>query len=209
MGNNFNNPWLSVWVRPRKTVRAFLDSAEPEKGMIPIAMLSGIINALNRASVRNLGDDTGLLSIFVVAILGGAFFGIIGLYLGSAIIKITGGWIGGQGEYSELRAAFTRGINVPTVLIGTLWVPELLLFGADMFTSEMPSLAGSPVLYAIYCFFILLELVFGVWGFIISMKSIGEAHRFSAVKAFWSVLIPGGILLGILVVFMLFLSVAL
>jgi hypothetical protein len=41
--------------------------------------------------------------------------------------------------------------------------------------------------------------VLGFWGFIVSLKCIGEVHRFSAWRALIAVLIPGLIVIIVLV----------
>lgn len=200
MGTNVS-PWWQIWIRPRNTIRAILESANPERHMILIAVLSGVINALNRTSIRNLGDQHSLTFIALLSLIGGSIAGIIGLYLTSAVLKITGGWLGGRGTYSDLRVAITRGVNAPATLIGLLWVLELILFGKEMFTTVTPRIDHSSTLSLTLLLISLLEVVLAIWVFVIACKSIGEAHQFSALKAFWSALIPGIILVGVIVLF--------
>lgn len=195
--------WLTIWTRPRSTIRAFLESTHPKRSIIPLAMGGGVVYAINMASSRNMGDQMPLYMILLISLLVGSISGIIALYVGSFILKITGTWLGGEGSFGDLQVAIARGIAAPTILAGLLWVPELLLFGSEMFTEYTPRLEGSLVLYILYLLLMLVEVILAVWSFVLSVKSIGEAHRFSAVKAFWSWMLPGLILMGIVVLFVL------
>ncbi|RCW44922.1 YIP1 family protein [Paenibacillus prosopidis] len=201
-------PWLSVWVRTRETIRQFLDSSNPASNMIVIALLAGIVNALNQASSKGYLDDSSIGALIFVVIAGGMIGGLVSLYFLSFILKWTGSWLGGAGTSAELRVAVTRGINVPVIMVGILWIPELLLFGQELFTTEMPRVDASPILTGLYYFFLGIEVILSVWSIIIALKAIGEAHRFSAWKALWSVIIPGIILVFIICIIMIIASVA-
>ncbi|OBZ11820.1 hypothetical protein A8L34_15945 [Bacillus sp. FJAT-27264] len=196
-------PWLSVWTAPRRTIRGFLDSGNPRRNMIWLSMAAGFLSALGRASSKNLGDAMSLPTIFLMSIPAGIVGGLFTLYVGSFLLKIIGGWLGGQGSRAELQTALARGLFMPAVLLGLMWVPELLFLGKEMFTSEMPSLESNMAALLVYFICVVLELVFGVWSFIITMKAIGEAHRFSAWKALLSSVMPILILLVLFFLVML------
>lgn len=201
-------PWLSVWTRPRDTIRQFLNSSNPTKHMIVIAMLSGVISSLNQASTKNQLDEMSWISLTIIIILAGMVGGIISLYLCSIILRWTGSWFGGTGTSVDMRVALTRGVNVVLILAGVIWIPELLLFGKEMFTADTPRIDDSAVLSGLLVFFSLIEVVLGIWGCIIGLKAIGEAHQFSAWKALWSVVVPVIILIFILVFLGIVLSIA-
>jgi hypothetical protein len=54
-----DNPWLSIWTKPRATVR-YLVKNDPDRHVPLLAVLGGIANALGRASQRSLGDQMPL-----------------------------------------------------------------------------------------------------------------------------------------------------
>ncbi len=189
--------WRLVWIKPRQVIRQWLESSDPGKNMIAISMVAGMIEALNRASTRNAGDDLSLPLLFIAVIAGGGIGGLIMLYLFPAILRVTGGWLGGKGSSSDLRVALVRGWFVPMILIGLLWIPELLLFGSDMFTSETPRIDGSPLLATLFYSLLFMESLLSIWAFVIALKSIGEAHGFSAWKALLTIVIPLAALLGV------------
>ncbi|MGM0883928.1 MAG: YIP1 family protein [Bacillota bacterium] len=201
-------PWLRVWMRTRETIRHFLDSSNPTRHMIIIALLAGIVNALNQASSKGYLDDSSVGALIFVVIAGGIIGGLVSLYFLSIVLQWTGSWLGGTGTSAELRVAITRGINVPVIMVGILWIPELLLFGQELLTTEMPRMDESPLLTGLYYLFLGTEGILGVWSIFIALKAIGEAHRFSAWKALWSVIIPGIILVFIIFIIVIIASVA-
>jgi hypothetical protein len=201
-------PWLNVWVRTRETIRQFLDSSNPPRHMIVIALLAGIVNALNQASSRGYLDDSSLGTLIFVVIAGGIIGGLVSLYFLAVVLQWTGSWLGGTGTSAELRVAVTRGINVPAIMVGILWIPEILLFGQELFTTEMPRVNASPLLTGLYYLFLGTEGILGLWSIFIALEAIGEAHRFSLWKALGSVVIPVIILLLIIFIIMIIASVA-
>jgi hypothetical protein len=53
-----------------------------------------------------------------------------------------------------------------------------------VFPGRLPLI--DPAFYKV----IVVEGVLGIWGFVISLKCVGEVHRFSAWRAFLAILIP-------------------
>jgi len=181
--------WFTVWVKPRTVVRQFLDSSNPTKNMIVISMAAGALTSLDQASSRSVGDQMPLFLILLLALVVGSLGGIVALYLGSALLTWVGGWLGGDGEHEELRVALTRGVNIPTIILGMIWVPQLLLFGVEMFMEQTPRIENSVLLTMLLLLFAFIEIILGIWIFVISLMAIGEAHGFSAWKALGTMLI--------------------
>lgn len=175
------HPWFSMWVRPRATIRAILDT-NPTYGVIVLASLSGVIDILNRAARRSAGDKIEFETILLGAITLGPLAGIAGVYIGGWLLRLTGGWLGGKGDARSLRAAIAWG-GVPTLWAGLLWIPQLALIGEEMFTEQMPRTSENPPLLAFLLSTALVELVVAIWGFVVGLKAVGEAHRFSAWRA--------------------------
>ena len=84
-----NRPLLNIWFRPRVTIRAIIDS-EPEKYVLLLAFLAGIVRAFDLASEMNYGDTLPFAGILLIAVgLGGAG-GWISLFLSGAVLRWTG-----------------------------------------------------------------------------------------------------------------------
>jgi hypothetical protein len=108
-------------------------------------MLGGVIQTLNNASQRNTGDQLPLAAILGVALIAGPIGGLIGLYIGGALMALAGRLIGGKGTSAELRPALAWS-QVPVLATIPIWILQLALIGHQMFTSEAPILEERPAL---------------------------------------------------------------
>ena len=172
------NPWFSIWTQPRLTMRMVLDS-DPTRMVLLLAMIGGFANALDRASVQSGGDVMSVPVIFAIAAIGGPIFGLIQLYLGGLLVRWTGGWIGGKGSPEGIRAAIAWP-NVPLIWALLLWIPELLLYGDEMFRSVTPRMEENwlPALV-----FGAAEMTIGVWTIVIFVICLSEVQGFSVWRA--------------------------
>lgn len=186
------SPFFSIWVKPRETIRGIVDT-NPSKYVIPLTLVAGIGQALNRLSSQSAGDTISLTSILIMGILLGPIGGIVSLYLGGALYSWVGNKLGGQASSQEVRTAIAWSF-VPFIFVMPLWIPELLIFGEELFTSSTPRMDANPFLIILLLGFILLESIAGFWSFIVLLKTLGEVHRFSAWKAL------GTIILGSLII---------
>lgn len=186
------SPFLQIWVKPRETIRKIV-AMDPTKYVIPLAMLAGVGQALDRASSRSIGDSIPLVAILAICVILGPIGGLISLYIGGALFRWSGSLLGGQATSQEVRAAIAWS-SVPTTAVLPLWIPELLIFGEELFTSATPRIAANPFLTILLLGFAAIEIIAAIWAFVISLQSLGEVHRFSAWKAL------GAIILGILVI---------
>ena len=199
------NPWLSIWTKPRRTMRQILDD-DPERLVLVLAALGGISQALDNASTRSAADHLSLLAVLAGAVALGAVGGIVGLYVSAVVLRVTGSWLGGTASSRELRAALAWP-NVLTAWALLLWIPELLLFGRELFTTEMPRTDASlPLTVTFFCF-AFVEIVIAIWSVVVVVKCVAEAQRFSAWRALGSICVAIafvlGVLLAILVPFLL------
>jgi hypothetical protein len=173
------NPWLWIWIRPRAVLRQILDT-DPTRFVLPIAMIVGFVEVLDGASAGSLGDRVSLTTIFLIALIGGPIGGLLSVYLYGWLVGVTGRWFGGSGQTADLRAAIAWG-SVPGLWLALLWIPQLALFGKEMFTEETPKLdEASPALASVFMGLAALELVGAVWSLVVLCKTVAEAHRFSA-----------------------------
>ncbi|WP_203247757.1 YIP1 family protein [Sporosarcina beigongshangi] len=192
------NVWTAVWLRPKEAARYAIDF-KPMRFAIILALIAGIFDMLNGASQNDLGDTMSLTKIFVVAIIMGPILGIIGWWISAGIATIVGTWLGGIGRFEELKKAFAITF-IPVIVGGILWIPDLLLLGQSLFTEDT-IITGGKFIWLLFSGTI--SFIIGVWGFVISIMAIAEAHQFSAWRGFWTVVIPA--ILIFIVVFIFFL----
>ncbi len=181
METNYSSPWISMWLHPRRTICQIVDT-DPDRAVLLLAAIAGIGKVLDKASTKSSGDLISFPSIFLLAVILGPLSGIISLYIGGALLRWTGRWIGGRADARDIRCAIAWS-SVLAIWAMLLWIPELLLFGKEMFTSKTPNIDASIALTTLLWIFIILEIVLGLWTFVVFLKCLGEVQGFSAWKA--------------------------
>jgi hypothetical protein len=192
------NPFLTIWTRPRATIRAIVDT-DPTYRVLALTSASGIVGALNNAAQRNAGDRLPVSAILGMAIVVGPIGGLIGLYVGAWFLGLSGRWLGGRADSEDIRSALAWSA-VPTLVVIPIWIIQLAVFGHEMFTSAMPSVEANPLLYIVVIATAVAETVLAIWSFVIVLKTLGEVQGFSAWRAFGSMLLITLIILIPLVV---------
>jgi hypothetical protein len=183
------NPWLSMWTKPRETIRQIIET-DPEHLTAVVAALSGIATTLDRASSRDFGDRMPLAAVLGMAVIVGAVGGVIGVRLGAVLVEFTGNWLGGRGIREHIRAALAWG-SVPTAWMLVPWAIVLLIAGGDLFTAETPYLDEHPGLALLTLVPLLVILVMAIWSPFVLSKALAEVQGFSAWRALGNVLLAG------------------
>ncbi|TBX23888.1 hypothetical protein TK45_06440 [Bowmanella sp. JS7-9] len=147
-----------------------------------LSAVSGFLHALDRASMRDMGDKYDITTIIAIAAISGPIGGIIGLYLGGALLRWVGNWMGGTGSSETIRAAIAWS-SVPVIWAGLLWIPAIAMFGDVLFTSDTSSLDGNLGLAVALIVYGLIEIVIGVWAIVVFLKCLGQVQGFSAWMA--------------------------
>ncbi len=62
---------------------------------------------------------------------------------------------------------------VPIAWSLLLWIPELLIFGTELFSHSAPSVAASPLLFLS---FKVAEAVLGCWALVLLLKSLARSR---------------------------------
>jgi len=189
------SPFFSIWIEPRATIRRIVES-DPTRNVLALAAIGPAINSLISqwsAVINGTAHPSVLWPLWVafsVAIQ--AAFGILFLYIFAAVFRWSGSLLGGTATSVEVRAALAWS-QVPAI------VAEIILLFALFAGVPMPKMLPGrlPLIDPAFYKVMVVEGVLGIWGFIISLKCIGEVHRFSAWRAFLAILIPPIIVLVI------------
>ena len=187
------NPWFSMWLHPRRTIRRIVET-NPDRLVLLLAAVGGIVEALINASSDSKGENMSLQAILLTSLIGGPLMGVIGLWLGGALLRWTGGWIGGQADSRRIRATLAWA-NVPLVWSLLLWIPALLLFGAELFAAATPILDASTMLSGLYMVFSFGIGIVSIWAFVVFLHALGEVQGFSAWKALSNSILAGLVVL--------------
>jgi hypothetical protein len=188
------DPWLSMWLRPRATVRHLVDT-RPRDGVLLLTALGGIAESLDRMSGRNAGDTMSLPVVLIVAVVFGPLGGLIGLYFGAWLISVSGRWMGGNAGTEPIRTALAWG-NLPNVAGLLLWLPAIALVGREMFTETAPQLDAQPLFGLLLLPLGLVWIALGLWSIVLILQGIGEVQGFSAWKALGNLLLAALLFLG-------------
>jgi hypothetical protein len=181
------NPFLTIWTRPRATMRAIM-SSNPAYRVLPLAIAGGMLETLQFESMLFVGDQLSVPAIVLIAIILGPPVGLALLYVGAWLVAMTCRLLRGQANSREVRAALAWS-SVPLLATGPIWILRLALLGRELFTVEKPSLMSSPgMAYFLIATFI-PELILQVWWLVVTVKALGEVQRFSAWKALTSMLL--------------------
>ena len=98
------------------------------------------------------------------------------LYFSAFFTRWVGSWFGGTGSGEGIRTAIVWGGCIPGLQFAIAFI--ILVFVGNTL------LSGANLGQTVGIIFTGLYIVFGLWIWIISLKAIAEAHRFSSLKAF-------------------------
>jgi hypothetical protein len=198
------NPWLTIWTRPRATIRGIVET-KPGYGVLRIALLYSLFTAFSQLQSYTMAPREfrpGMLGLFC----------LVGLLVWAPLIFLmgwlyagVGRWLGGQATAREMRAAISWPL-VPMLTTVPLWLVVYVVFAKTIFGSEPFFLPSNSSLFLASLVVMMVQVVLSIWGFVLMLKTIGEVHRFSAWKALGTILlaglVAGVVLLGIVLVFM-------
>jgi hypothetical protein len=196
-------PWISIWTRPRATLRQILD-LDPRQSLFRLAALGGIADAMGVVVGSGLGDTLSPASCLAVALAGGALGGILFLFISSGLILVAGRWLGGRGGIARVMAAVAWS-SVPEIWGLLLWLPRGALLGDEVFLETPSRIEGNPPAALFLGLLVLAQGLIGLWGFLVALKCIGEAHQFSALRAFGTLVVVA-LLAGAPLVLLMFLA---
>jgi hypothetical protein len=172
------NPWLSIWTRPRATIRAIVDS-DPRRHVMALIVLAGFFNALNRAAEKGTGDQLGIPGVIGTACVA-AVIGIPIWYLIAAYARWAASLWGSNASTVEVRAAIAWA-GTPIIMWNfLLWPLQLLLWGGEVFSSNTPTLDAAE-LQIVWGLFACAVVVF-IWSSVVGLKTLAEVHGFTVAK---------------------------
>lgn len=176
---NVVNPWFSIWVRPRGTIRQIVDS-NPDHHVLLLAILSGIFRALDNATEQELGDDLSILAIIVMSLVFGSIGGLLSLYVGGAVFRWSGSLFGGVAPSEHVRTVIAWS-SVPDVVLLIIFIPIIIIFGSDWFSSSPTFMDESEILsFLLVGGLAFLGLALVLWRAFLFVKCLAEVHKFSA-----------------------------
>ena len=199
------NPWLTIFTQPRETIRKIL-RFNPKYHVLLLAMLGGIASAVDKAAANTLGDYMSITAILIFTIIAGAIGGLLSLYVFSGLLKLTGDWIGGKASYRSIRLVYSWSM-VPLVWAMILWIPQILIFGQEVFSSSTAIFDSSRVFILLAALFFIIDFVLWAWSIVILILGLSEAQKFSVWKAMSNILLSAALLLAAMVIIIIILVI--
>lgn len=182
-------PWIRIYFSPRVVVRRGLAEREKNKRyLIGLVYLFGVCFILVQAFFRTLGDHIDITWILASSVMFGFPIGLVLWLMYSGIFYWIGRLLGGCGEWEELRIA-TAWAFIPYVSRLIIGLPQILLFGQELFKSYTVQIELNLLLLLLYVFFMILNIIFVLWFFFVLFVSIAEAHQFTIWQGMGTVLI--------------------
>jgi Yip1 domain len=199
-------PFFTIWTEPRATIRRIVDS-DPTRYVIALAAIGPAMNALAGQWSKALNNNANLSVLWPLWVAASvaiqAALGVLFLFIFGAVFKWSGALLGGVASRLEVRAALAWA-QVP----GIAAVIILLIAVLSGIPMPQPTPGTLPHIDPAFYKVLFVESVLAIWGFIVSLKCIGEVHRFSAWRALAAILIPF-LIVVVAVGFLIFLVVRL
>ncbi len=171
--------WLTILFRPRATIRRILDSGRT-RAAGPMTVVFVISIVLPEAYRRSLDKDDWFVRLMIDD-LGPALLAAVGLlYLFGYLIGLAGRWIGGTARAKDVRTAIAWSM-VLLLPCGLIQLAAFLLYGVSTGGPSPSVFDLDQLITRLGLSF--LKVITAVWTIILWVKCVGEAHRFSALKA--------------------------
>jgi hypothetical protein len=190
--------YINIWSRPRAVLR-YIHEHQYEKNMYIILILIGIVNALDRASYKNMGDTKSLTEILISSIVFGGLLGWISFYFYSSLVSWTGGWLKGQATRVSLNRMFTYSM-IPAIHTLAFLFIQILFFGKDIFSSDFGLEFGDYVMGFIYYASALLSFALSIYSIALCVIGTSIVQKFSIGKSILNLLLPVFLLILIIII---------
>ncbi|RYU80719.1 Yip1 family protein [Hymenobacter persicinus] len=186
-----NNPLTTIWFQPRRTLESIL-LYHPDKYVPVLLCLGGIARAVDRASQQNAGDKMGTVAVLLLTFVVGGLTGWIFYYFYAWMLSLTGRWLNGTAGSETFRTVLAWSL-VPTVVSLALLLPEVLLFGDELFKSTPADISFSDSV--IWIVISLIQLTLGIWSLVILVHGISLVQHFTAGRAILNLILPVAVIL--------------
>lgn len=198
------NPFTAIWTRPRAVVRHVIE--EKSSGFIFLLI---VLAGFSAGLLSSLDSEQAfpVLGLLLLALFFGPIGVVVSTALGAGIYLLLGKLFKGQSTYTDMFRAVLAG-QIPQIWLIPVFILWILLFPETYFLQqdEVPFTASD----SLSLIFLLILGIVSIWTFIIQCKAIGEAHRFSAWKGFFIILIPTVLVVAVIAgLFILFFSMLL
>lgn len=135
-----------------------------------------------------MGDNMSTAAVLGIVIILGGLFGWVTYYIYAWCMSVTGEWLNGKSEPSKFRTIIAWAL-IPSICSLILLVPEVIIFGEDLFKSEpMNESLFNTVSWIVFG---LIEIALAIWSTVILVKGMSLIQNFGIGKSFLNMILPG------------------
>ena len=193
------SPWLSIWTKPRATIRRIVDE-NPKRSLWLLAAIYGFSSLLNSFQSVSLGFTLGLIPLVLVALILSPIWGFAVFSVWSWVISWTGRWLKGEGDFQKVRAAYAWSC-VPLAVNDLLWLAMILFFGLPLFLNFPEHHYLTDGLATLLFAILIGKVVLAIWSLVIYLNALAEVQRFSVLRAIGNVILAGLFISAALLIF--------
>jgi hypothetical protein len=201
------NPWLSMWTKPKSTIRKIVDY-NPNFRLYVLSAIYGLVSLISSSQSLALGEKLNFFLILFICLILAPIWGYITFSVSAFFVYFTGKWLKGQANYRQVRASIAWS-NVPMIGNLILWIILFIIFKYDIL-KEFPGAYPITNVQKTLLFTILFaQLVLSIWVIVLYINSLAEVQRFSIGKSILNIIIAIVIIIAILFVISIFYFLAL
>lgn len=181
MSERRRNPWFSMWVKPRETIREVTVS-KSRISLIVLSFIYGWPMTLQLAQLTSLAQSLPIFLILLFSLLLAPFVGALCFALFSCFLWLGGKWLEGKSSFANLfrAVAWSNLTSIPS-LLGWIWL--IFTFRELIFSPDFAGLTLNQLdLFLILAFFI-WQIVSLLWTVILVCIATSEVQGFSIGKA--------------------------
>lgn len=195
--------FIKIWTSPRQVFK-FINDNGYDKYVIYLLVLSGISGAFYRAIEKNMGDNRSLWTIVGTCLIVGGLLGWMPYYFYAALVNWIGKWLKAEGNTNSILMMLSYAL-IPQVVALILLIPQIAIYGNDIFKSDENISDGGLISNFIYYTAIILEFILVIWTIFLCVIGTSEVQKLSIGKAILNLLLPLIVIFVIIVIIVLLL----
>ena len=183
------HPLLSVWLRPRLTVKSFANRAIEKWFYIVIPIVGMVMSIIAAYGIRFSAYDNPV-SLVVLYLLSGALLGMVAFYCLAQLSRRLARVFSGEGSFEMALSAIICGY-IPMVFFSVVLVLYLIIMGPSNFYARPVDSSGTEPIDV----FVTFDYIRIILTYTILTVGFSEVFQFSLWRAFIVTLILANVIL--------------
>lgn len=179
--------FTNIWTKPRDVFKYINDNSY-DKFVKTLLIFAGISRALERATIRNMGDEFPLFVILGICIIFGGLLGWISFYIFSALISWTGKWLNGKGNTDSILRIISYAM-IPSIIGLFFLIPQIAIYGNEIFKADGDITSGNLITNIIFYGSLFLEFFLSIWTIVLCVIGISEVQKLGIGKSLINIIL--------------------